>query len=205
VRIVEPPGTKEVYSGGGYEIVQAAIDSAAGARFARVARDTVLAPAGMTVSGFDQPLLSERATNVAAGHTLAGAAMTGGGNVQPELAAAGLWSTPAELARFLVALWDARRRAPGALLAPATIDAMLTPVDGFGYGLGAALRGSGRDLVAMKRGHNIGFHGYMMLFLETGQGAVVMTNAESGDRVIEPLLRRIAVRDAWPPFGPLAD
>jgi CubicO group peptidase (beta-lactamase class C family) len=205
VRIVEPPGTKEIYSGGGYEIAQAAIESAAGARFARVARDTVLAPAGMTVSGFDQPLLSERATNVAVGHTREGAAMIGGGNVFPELAAAGLWSTPAELARFLVALWEARRRTPGALLAPATIDAMLTPVDGFGYGLGAALRGSGRDLVLMKRGHNIGFHSYMMLFPETGHGAVVMTNAESGDRVIEPLLRRIAERGAWPPFGPLAD
>ena len=205
VRIVEPPGTKETYSGGGYQIVQAAIDSVAGARFARVARDTVLAPAGMTVSGFDQPLLSERATNVAAGHTLAGAAMTGGGNVLPELAAAGLWSTPAELARFLIALWEARRSTPGALLTPATIDTMLTPVDGFGYGLGAALRGRGRDLVVMKRGHNIGFHSYMMLFPDTGQGAVVMTNSESGDRVIEPLLRRIAERDAWPPFGPLAD
>ena len=205
VRIVEPPGTKEIYSGGGYQIVQAAIDSATRARFARVARDTVLVPAGMTVSGFDQPLLSERATNVAAGHTLAGTAMTGGGNVLPELAAAGLWSTPAELARFLIALWQARRSTPGALLTPATIDTMLTPVDGFGYGLGAALRGRGRDLVLMKRGHNIGFHSYMMLFPDTGQGAVVMTNVESGDRVIEPLLRRIAERDAWPPFGPLAD
>ena len=91
------------------------------------------------------------------------------------------------------------------MLAPATIDQMLTPVDGFGYGLGAALRGSGRDLVLMKRGHNIGFHSYMMLFPETGQGAVAMTNAEGGELVIEPLLRRIAERNAWPPFGPLAD
>jgi CubicO group peptidase (beta-lactamase class C family) len=205
VRIVEPPGTKEVYSGGGYEIVQAVIESVTGERFARIARDTVLGPARMTMSGFDQPIASERATNVAAGHTLEGTTMTGGGNVLPELAAAGLWSTPAELARFLIALWDARRRVPGALLAPATIDPMLTPVDGFGYGLGGAVRGSGRDLVFMKRGHNIGFHSYLMLFPDTGQGAVVMTNSETGDRVIEPLLRRLAERNGWPPFSALAD
>ena len=69
--------------------------------------------------------------------------MLGDGNVLPELAAAGLWSTPSDLARFLLTLAASKRGARGALLAPATTAEMFAPVDGFGYGLGGALRGSG--------------------------------------------------------------
>jgi len=205
VRIVAPPGTREVYSGGGYEIAQAVVEAVSREPFARLAQSTVLRPTGMSRSDFDQPLLSERAFNVAAGHDKDGKVMAGGGNVFPELAAAGLWSTPTDLAKFLIALSDSRRGQPGALLNRQSIDAMLTPVDGFGYGLGGPVRGAGRDLVFMKRGHNLGFHSYMMIFVETGQGAVIMTNSESGENLIEPFLKLVSEREGWPPWSGLAE
>jgi CubicO group peptidase (beta-lactamase class C family) len=205
VRIIVPPGTEEIYSGGGYEIAQAVIESVSGEAFARVARDAVIMPGGMIRSGFDQPLPSERATNVAAGHLSDGAVMAGGGNVFPELAAAGLWSTPGDLATFLIALWASRSGTPRALLTPATMKEMLTPVDGFRYGLGGPVRGAGRDLVFMKRGHNLGFHSYMLIFPETGQGAVIMTNSENGEHLIEPFLRLVSERQGWPPWSALAE
>jgi CubicO group peptidase (beta-lactamase class C family) len=205
VRIVAPPGTAEVYSGGGYEIAQAVIQDATGQGFAAVARDAVIAPSGMTLSAFEQPLPPQRAGNAAAGHTLDGRTMAGGGNVLPELAAAGLWSTPGDLAKFLVALSKSRHGRARALLDPATIGQMLTPVDGFHYALGGPVRGAGRDLVFMKRGHNVGYHSYMLLFPETGQGAVIMTNSENGDRLIEPFLRHVSAREGWPHWGALAE
>jgi CubicO group peptidase (beta-lactamase class C family) len=82
---------------------------------------------------------------------------------------------------------------------------MFQRVDGFGYGLGAAVRGNGNRLLLMKRGHNTGFQCYMMMFPDAGHGGVVMTNAESGDRLIEPFLRAVAARDGWPPIGNFAD
>jgi len=205
VRLVKPPGTAEIYSGGGYQIAQAVIENATAKKFARVAHDAVLAAAKMTLSMFEQPLPAQRAANAAAGHYRNGRVMAGGGNVFPELAAAGLWSTPGDLAKFLVALSESRRGRADTLLDAATIGAMLTPVDGFGYGLGGPVRGAGRDLVFMKRGHNVGYHCYMLLFPETGQGAVIMTNSENGARLIEPFLRQVSAQEGWPAWGALAE
>jgi CubicO group peptidase (beta-lactamase class C family) len=205
VRIVAPPGAQYLYSGGGYEIVQAAIEFASGNDFARTARDTVLAPCGMSLAGFEQPLPLKRAANVADGHLIDGSPMSGNGNVFPELAAAGLWATPTDLARFLVALLRSHRGETGALLSPATVKEMLSPVDDFGYGLGGSIRGRGRELVLMKRGHNLGFHCYMLIYPEAGAGAVVMTNSENGDRVIEPFLHDLAMREGWPPIAEFPD
>lgn len=205
VRITEPPGAKRIYSGGGYQIVQAAIENVSREKFAPLTRATVLQPAGMTWSGFDQPIPSERSTNIAVGHLLDGNSMVGGGNVYPELAAAGLWSTPTELAKFLLALCEAKRGAPGALLTPALVGEMLTPVDGLGYGLGGIVRGEGRERIFTKRGHNTGFHSYMLVFPETGQGGVLMTNSENGRPVIEAFFRRAAEREGWPAVGELGE
>ena len=205
VGIIVPPGTKEIYSGGGYEIAQAVIETVSGQPFARLAQDTVIRPSGMIRSGFDQPLLSERAINVAAGHEKDGTVMVGGGNVFPELAAAGLWSTPTDLAKFLIAIWNSHRGGAGTLLRRDSMNAMLTTVDGFHYGLGGPVRGSGPDQVFMKRGHNLGFHSYMLLFIETGQGAVIMTNSENGEDLIEPFLKLVSEREGWPPWNGLAE
>lgn len=205
VRIIASPGTAESYSGGGYEIVQAVIENVTGQDFAHVARRLVLEPFRMSRSAFEQPLSAQRATDAATGHYLEGRAMDGAGNVFPELAAAGLWSTPNDLAKFLIALSNARLGYAGALLSPKTIDEMLTPVDGFHYALGGPVRGKGRNLVFMKRGHNVGFHSYMLIFPETGQGAVIMTNSENGDHLIEPFLRHVSEREGWPPWDRLAE
>jgi CubicO group peptidase (beta-lactamase class C family) len=205
VRVVAPPGTAESYSGGGYEVVEALIGDATGKPFTEVAATTVLQPLGMAASGFDQPLPAARKAQAAQGHKLEGIPLPGGWNVFPERAAAGLWATAPDLARFLIGLIQSVRAAPGALFRPETIRAMLTPVDGFGSGLGGALRGSDRARVFMKRGHNLGYMNYMLLFPETGQGAVVLTNSEQGDHLIEPLLRSLATVHDWPAFGSLAD
>src|SRR5262249_44838950 len=156
-------------------------------------------------SAFKQPLPESRRGNAAAGHDPEGRVMAGDGNVLPELAAAGLWSTPSDLARFLIALSDSTSARPDALLTPATIRQMLSPVDGFGYGPGGPVRGTGRDLVFMKRGHNLGYHSYMLLFPATRQGAVIMTNSENGEHLIEPFLRHVSGREGWAPWGRLAE
>jgi len=60
----------------------------------------VLAPCGTARSGFWQPLPASRAADAAQAHDGAGRPVAGGRHVYPELAAAGLWTTPEDLLRF---------------------------------------------------------------------------------------------------------
>jgi CubicO group peptidase (beta-lactamase class C family) len=116
----------------------------------------------------------------------------------PELAAAGLWSTPQDLARLLVSIADGYHGRPGAILAKATVDELLTPQGGGPYGLGAAVAGHGQALVLMKRGQNVGYQSYLILYPATGDGMVVMTGSNNGTVLAEALVRRAAEIYAWP-------
>ena len=91
------------------------------------------------------------------------------------------------------------------MLKPATAQAMLTRQNGGPYGLGGAIAGSGHSLVLMKRGQNVGFQGYLLIYPETGQGIVVMTDSDYGTTLAEALIRRAAAVYRWPPLGDLAD
>jgi CubicO group peptidase (beta-lactamase class C family) len=139
---------------------------------------------------------------VATGHDASGAELPGGWRVLPELAAAGLWSTPTDLARLLVQIARAYRGA-GGLLEAWLARAMLTRQNGGPYGLGAAVAGSGRNLVLMKSGQNVGYQGYMLVFPEAGQGMVVMTGSDNGNMLSTALIRRAATIYHWPQLGPL--
>ena len=57
----------------------------------------------------------------------------------------------------------------------------------------------------MKRGQNIGYQGYMLVFPTAGQGLVVMTGSDNGTTLANALLRRAAVVMYWPPLGALLD
>lgn len=87
----------------------------------------------------------------------------------------------------------------------ALIEQMMTPQGGGPYGLGAAVAGTGRDTVLMKRGQNIGYQGYLILFPARGQGMVVMTGSDNGSTLAEALIRRAGLVYGWPPVGHLAD
>ena len=86
-----------------------------------------------------------------------------------------------------------------------TLQEILTPQNGGPYGLGAAVAGEGASLVLMKRGQNIGYQGYLILYPATGQGMVVMTNSDNGSRLAEALIKRAAAAYDWPDLPPLAD
>ena len=82
---------------------------------------------------------------------------------------------------------------------------MFTRQNGGPYGLGGAVSGSGRSLVLMKRGQNVGYQAYLLIFPETDQGMVVMTDSDNGTTLAEALIRRAAIVYRWPSLGELAD
>jgi CubicO group peptidase (beta-lactamase class C family) len=205
VTLVAVPGSAYHYSGGGYEIAEALMQDATAKPFAALMQELVLAPAGMADSGFTQPLPAGLQTKAASGHFADGGELPGRWHVFPELAAAGLWSTPTDLARLLLQIGRAWRGESHIFLDPEIAREMLKPQNGGPYGLGAAVAGDGAALVLMKRGQNVGYQGYLILYPATGQGLVVMTNSDNGSKLAEALVARAAAVYEWPALPKLAD
>lgn len=197
VRSFAAPGAQMAYSGGSYSVVQLLMTEAASSRFPQLMERLVLRPARMHRSGFHQPLSKAERAGAASGHTADGAPIAGGGNIYPELAAAGLWTTPSDYARFLIALQDSWIGKPGALLKPETARAMMTPVLS-GYGLGVTVvERDGRRAIT-HGGSNEGFRCVFLAFLdESRQGLVIMTNGDEGGRLAAGLQRTIAQAYGW--------
>ena len=97
-----PPMSLMEYSGGGVTVMQQALSDALGRPFAEIMEDEVLRPIGMERSTFQQPLPPGLDANAARAHSREGQAMGPKWRVYPELAAAGLWTTPSDLARFAI-------------------------------------------------------------------------------------------------------
>jgi CubicO group peptidase (beta-lactamase class C family) len=198
VRLVDAPGAKFSYSGGGYSVAQLLMTETAGTGFARLIERAVLGPAGMTRSSFAQPLGPD-ARRAAAGHDADGRTVPGGGHLYPEQAAAGLWTTPSDYARFLIALQRSWAGKPGALLKPETAQAMMTPVLGTS-GLGVNVIRRGERTAVVHGGSNEGFRCQFVMFLDGArEGAVVMTNGENGAILLGDVLQAIERSYGWAP------
>lgn len=205
VRVNNIPGARYAYSGGGYEIVQALIESKHPGSFDRAVQDLVFSRAGMSSSIFAQPLPPALMDRAARGHYADGRELAGGWRIVPELAAGGLWSTPTDLAGLLIEIVRAYRGEPSQVISHAVAIDMLTPQNGGPYGFGGAVGGSGDSLVLMKRGQNVGYQGYMLIFPRTGQGIVVMTDSDNGTALASAIIRRAAAVYRWPALGELGD
>lgn len=200
VRVDAVPGTVERYSGGGFVVMQLLMEERSGQAFAPLMRELVLKRAGMRDSTFEQPLPATLKDRAAAGHQEGGARIPGGANVYPEQAAAGLWTTPSDLARFMLAVGRSYRGEPQPLLSPSSAKAMLTEVPG-GSGQGFGLSGSGEGFRYRHDGGNAGFRAYAVAFAGSGRGVVLMTNSDSGMQLINEVTQAISRQYGWQPLG----
>jgi len=195
------PGSGFRYSGGGFTVLQQALEDATGEAFAAVMASRVLAPAGMARSTFAQPLPPERVAEAATGHVLPGLALPYGANVYPERAAAGVWTTPTELARLALSLQRAYAGDGGEILAPASARALLTPrVAGPAgpAGTGVFFDDLGAPTVFCHTGGNVGFASILLLSLDGSRGYVAMTNdLFAGRPFLDEVARNLALLYGW--------
>jgi CubicO group peptidase (beta-lactamase class C family) len=201
VRVGAAPGTRLKYSGGGMTVMQLLLTDVTGKDFHTLMRERVLRPVGMHNSTWEQPLSDHRARDAAAGHQTTGSPVEGKYHVYPELAAAGLWTTPTDLAGWVEAIQRSLQGKADALLSRETAGAMVTAGPG-GWGLGVQVMGSGDSLAFTHSGGNAGFRGLLVGFAEGGRGAVVMTNSDAGSRLVNEIMQAIARAYDWPGFRP---
>jgi len=201
IRVDSAPGSLWRYSGGGYTVMQQLLIDVLGEPFPAILRKRVLDPAGMIDSTYEQPLPETRFVQASTAHLRNGKPVKGGWHTYPEMAAAGLWTTPTDLCRFAITVMEAFHGRSATPLSRTTAREMLTEVDG-GYGLGFSLEGAGETLQFYHGGSNAGFKCGLVAWAHSGQGAVIMTNGDSGSPLLTEILHSLSREYGWPGFKP---
>ncbi len=204
VTIDYKPGSKYVYSGGTFLVVQHIIETATGRPFAEVAYDRVLAPNGMTNSWFygaDLPAaISSNA--YARGHSGEGKILPGGYNRYPELAPAGLWTTPTDLAKLAIDVQKSLTGSSNHVLSQKTTEEMLTRQIGI-WALGwEFMTKEGAPPSFYASGSNIGYKSIVYARMDGSEGVAIMTNGDNGGDIFFETLAGMARTHGWDELKP---
>jgi CubicO group peptidase (beta-lactamase class C family) len=197
VPFARPPYQAMKYSGGGLTIMQLALTDLTGVPFPELLRQKVLGPLGMESSTYEQPLPDALAPQAARAHNGAGLSKGAPWHVYPELAAAGLWTTPSDLARFIIEVQKAYRGPAGAVLTQASAREMIAPVGVGAYAVGFSIERRGEGWYFSHGGSNWGFRATVVGHVRNGYGLAVMTNGDNGGSVTAELQARVAAAYGW--------
>ncbi len=198
--VIRPAGTAWQYSGGGFLLLQKLLEDQSRRSFDELMQESLLRPLAMDHSTFSQPLSSQLEARAALGHDGHGEPLPGGSRTYPELAAAGLWTTPTDLVHWLIDLQKAHAGKPGRILKRRTARAMLEPQAPGSWGLGIQVGGAGQARWMGHLGGNRGFPALALGFVSSGHGAVIMTNGDGGHGLIREIVTGLAGIYDWPTF-----
>lgn len=196
------PGSTERYSNQGYCVVQLMMSDVTGRPFPDLMDDLILEPVGMTRSTFRQHLPKQFLEGVTTGYKSTGEELPGKRLICPAMAAAGLWTTPTDLARFLLSIMRSFAGDGQALLKRDTAQEMLTVQIGQ-LGLGLSLEGTGDDFAFSHGGASDGYRCFMLAYPARGEGAVIMTNSDAGQGLYLEVLRGLASEYGWSSYMPI--
>jgi len=202
VRVDMEPGTKFRYSGGGTTIAQLAIMDIEKKPFPQIASDTVLKPLNMTNSTYSQPLPNDWRKKAASGHRPDGKLVEGKIHIYPEMQAAGLWTTPTDLAKFAIEVQLSVAGRSNKVLSKEMTEKMVTPFMEE-VGLGFFVEKHGKALYFGHGGADEGFRAELLVNKDKGYGAVVMANSDNG-QILREVLRGVAREYGWDEFLPAA-
>ena len=202
VRVEHVPGSQLQYSGGGYTVMQQLLEDVTGQPFPEFMRSTVLDPLQMDHSTFEQPLPASHAGDAATAHRGDGQPLDGKWHTYPEMAAAGLWTTPSDLARYAIEIIKSSTGGSNRILSAEMTREMLTPVLD-NHGLGPRIQTFDDSIQFSHAGGNEGFRCFLVGYTGAQQGAVVMTNGDNGDVLMMEIIRSIAHAYGWPDFRPI--
>ncbi|HEV7406599.1 MAG TPA: serine hydrolase domain-containing protein [Chthoniobacteraceae bacterium] len=196
IRVGSVPGTKTEYSGGGYCVLQQWVIDVSGQPFADYMKQAIFEPLGMVHSTFECPLPAARWPEAAHGY---GYALAGGQankeleraelpwqwNNFPESAPAGLWTTPSDLALFVMDIQRTKAGASSAVLSQEMVEKVLTRVPGCKWPLSLGnlvLEHPGEKNAEFRfSGTNAGFQCGSFGTVHSGQGCVIMYNDHLGE------------------------
>lgn len=186
ISFVFEPGTAWQYSGGGYVIVQAALEDRFGEPLHVLAERLVFEPFGLENTTMIQPGEDGFPANAARAHDASGAVIGTGLPITPQVAASGLWSTPTDLARLMMTVQRALRGDEDLALSPnaaKTLTGIISIERSGGHTL-SWYRSFGFGNIDWMRhdGSNTGVGGDILASMNGGFGMVMMANGDRPNR-----------------------
>ena len=208
IRVGFAPGSQWHYSGDGYLVVQQLMMDASAETFPDLMDALVFKPAHMDSTTFEQPLGGGYASRAASGTLMDGDPVAGGWHEQPEMAAGGLWTTPTDLAKLAIDIALSTKGKSNEILSRQMAEEMIAPhwekgvidilgttksPDKMGYGF---FVGDDRHRFGHVGG-NVGYQASLVMFADTGDGIVVMTNSDVGLQAGDALIDKVAQVYGW--------
>ena len=195
IRVDLVPGTQVRYSGGGVTIEQQLMMDVTGKPFPALMREIVLDKIGMTDSSYEQPLRPAQAAMTASGTYADGKVVHGRWHIYPEMAAAGLWTTPTDLGKFAIEIALSKHGKSNRVLSEEMTRQMLTPaLDEAGLGFFLDKDNPGQF---SHNGADEGFQALLTMNAESGKGVAIMANSDMGIAVGDFLLQSVAKEYGW--------
>jgi len=191
VRSVFEPGLRSEYSGGGTTISQQIVMDITHQPYDRFMYQNVLKPLGMTASTYAQPPVGVKSELLAASYKADGKEVPGKYHVYPEQAAAGLWTNPTDLSKYIIETQLAYEGKSNKVLTQATTKLRLTPYLDKAAALGVFINDYNGIKYFQHGGSNEGFRSQYFGSLDGGNGLVVMVNSDDGS-IIEEIVNSIA-------------
>lgn len=184
------------YSGGGYTLMEKIVEDTSNKSLDAYMAENFLTPLGMSNSTYEQPLSKKHHTNASAAYNRKGEIAEGYWNNYPEQAAAGLWTTPTDLAMYAIEIQQILAGKENGVLSKKTIDQMLTKHKN-NWGLGPSLQWEKDSLIFRHGGKNRGFTNEFISFANKGNAVIIMTNADNGGKLIAEVLRAVSKQYHW--------
>ncbi len=205
IRVFYTPGTQYFYSGGAFQVLEQLIEDVTKQPFQNWMENEILKPLDMTHSIFQYPLDEKLRVNAVPGFLNDGTMIRDGWNNYAIAAAGGLWSTPTDIAKFTINVANTYLDKESNIISQSVARQMLTRQKNTDYGLGVVVNGIGRTLNFRKAGHNAGYHNELLMFPNSGDGIVIMTNSENGEYIINYFISLVAQKFHWPCYFPYFD
>lgn len=190
------PGSVWRYSGGGYTVMEKVVEDITGLPFDENMSKIILKAIDMQNSTYQQPLPAKYHHQASAAYNSDGQIIDGLWHNYPEQAAAGLWTTPTDLAKYCIEIQQILAGKEDGILLKSTIEQMLTKHKN-GWGLGPSLLWEHDSLIFRHGGKNAGFTNNFISFANRGDAVIIMTNADNGGKLIGEITRSISKYYDW--------
>lgn len=190
------PGSIWRYSGGGFTVMEKLVEDVSRLSLEDYMAKNILQKIGMNNSSYQQPVGKEWQKNISAAYNNKGELLEGLWNNYPEQAAAGLWTTPTDLAKYCLEVQEILSGKENGLLSKKTAEEMLTKGKN-NWGLGLSIQWETDSLIFRHGGKNEGFTNEMIAFANQGNAVIIMTNADNGGLLMDEILRAISNYYQW--------